>query len=90
MEMMLWNIVLTFMVGIMMFLLKGKVDELSRLSILLNRTREEIAREHITRREVDDKVDRIVERFDDGFRRLENKIDELSRVQLQKGIGNGQ
>lgn len=84
MEMMLWNMILSFLVGIMMFLLKGKVDELNRLSILLNRTREEIAREHITRREVDDKVDRIVERFDDGFRRLEGKIDELARNQLHK------
>ena len=80
---------LSLIVAIMMFLLKGKVDELSRLSILLNRTREEIAREHITRREVDDKVDRIVERFDDGFKRLENKIDELSRNQFQKGSLNG-
>jgi uncharacterized membrane protein len=90
MEMMLWNMVLSLLVGVMMFLLKNKVDELNRISILLNRTREEIAREHITRREVDDKVDRIVERFDDGFKRLENKIDELSRYQIQKGNLNGQ
>ena len=78
--MMLWNVVLSAIVGLMMFMLKGKMDELNRISMLLNRTREEVARDHITRREVDDKVDRIVERFDDGFKRLENKIDELSRV----------
>jgi len=89
MEMMLWNIVLSLIVALMMFLLKGKVDELGRLSILLNRTREEIAREHITRREVDDKVDRIVERFDDGFKRLEGKIDELSRNQFQQNTLSG-
>ena len=59
-------------------MLKGKMDELNRLSILLNRTREEVARDHITRKEVDDKVDRIVERFDDGFKRLETKIDRLA------------
>ena len=78
MEMMLWNVVLSAIVGLMMFMLKGKMDELNRLSILLNRTREEVAREHITRKEVDDKVDRIVERFDDGFKRLEVKIDKLA------------
>jgi len=81
MEMMLWNAVLSFFVAGMAMMLKGKMDELNRLSILLNRTREEVAREHITRREVDDKVDRIVERFDDGFKRLEAKIDDLAKAQ---------
>ena len=79
MEMMLWNAILSFIVAAMGLMLKGKMDELNRISILLNRTREEIAREHITRKEVDDKVDRIVERFDDGFKRLEAKIDELAK-----------
>jgi hypothetical protein len=81
MEMMLWNAVLSFVVAGMAMLLKGKMDELGRLSILLNRTREEVARDHITRREVDDKVDRIVERFDSGFKRLEEKIDDLAKSQ---------
>ena len=80
MEMMLWNAVLSFIVAAMGMMLKGKMDELNRLSILLNRTREEVAREHITRKEVDDKVDRIVERFDDGFKRLETKIDDLAKA----------
>ena len=87
MEMMLWNAVLSFIVAAMGLMLKGKMDELNRISILLNRTREEVARDHITRKEVDDKVDRIVERFDDGFKRLEGKLDELARN--QRGIGNG-
>ena len=78
MEMMLWNAVLSFFVAGMGLMLKGKIDELNRLSILLNKTREEVARDHITRKEVDDKVDRIVERFDDGFKRLETKIDRLA------------
>ena len=78
MEMMLWNAVLSFFVAGMGLMLKGKMDELNRLSILLNKTREEVARDHITRKEVDDKVDRIVERFDDGFKRLEAKIDKLA------------
>lgn len=81
MEMMLWNAILSFIVAAMGLMLKGKMDELNRISILLNRTREEVARDHITRKEVDDKVDRIVERFDDGFKRLEAKIDELGKAQ---------
>jgi hypothetical protein len=80
MEMMLWNVLLSLLVAAMGMMLKSKIDELSRFGVLLNRTREEIARENITRKEVDDKVDRIVERFDDGFKRLEAKIDDLTKA----------
>jgi hypothetical protein len=78
MEMMVWNIVLSFMVAIMGFLLKSKFEDLDRLSILLNRTREEIARDHITRAEVRADIERIMERFEDGINRLEAKIDKLA------------
>lgn len=79
MEMMLWNIALSAIVAVMGMLLKGKFDELNRLSILLNRTREEVAREHITRAEVRQDLDKIREHFDDGFRRLEAKLDALAQ-----------
>jgi hypothetical protein len=79
MEMMIWNIVLSAIVGIMGMLLKGKFDELNRLSILLNRTREEVARDHITRAEVRQDLDKIREHFDDGFRRLEAKLDAMAQ-----------
>ena len=59
--------------------LKGKFEELDRLGILLNRTREEIAREHITRSEVQRDLEKIMERFDAGIARLESKIDELRK-----------
>lgn len=77
MEMMLWNVVLTGLVGITMFMLKSKVDELNRISILLNKTREEVARDHITRAEVHRDLEKIMERFDAGILRLEAKIDDL-------------
>jgi len=79
MEMMIWNIILTSIVGIMAFLLKGKFDELDRLGILLNKTREEVAREHITRAEVHRDMEKIMERFDAGISRLEAKIDDLRK-----------
>jgi hypothetical protein len=59
-------------------LIKGKFDELQRISILLNRTREEVARDHITRAEVKADLQAIREHFDDGFKRLEAKIDKLA------------
>jgi len=80
MEMMIWNIVLTAVVGIMGFLFKGKFDELDRLGILLNRTREEVAREHVTRSEMNTMVDRLGDRFDRAFERLEVKVEEIGRT----------
>lgn len=79
MEMMVWNIVLSAVVALMGFLLKGKFDELNRLAILLNRTREEIARDHVTRAEMNITVDKLGERFDKAFERLEAKLDEMKR-----------
>ena len=80
MEMMIWNIILTAVVGIMVFLLKGKFNDLDRLGILLNKTREEVAREHVTRAEVNTMVDRLGDRFDKAFERLEAKVDEMRKV----------
>lgn len=79
MEMMVWNIVLSGLVALLGFLAKGKFDELDRLGDLLNKTREEIARDHVTRAEVDRTLDKLVDRIDNNFKRLEEKIDELAR-----------
>jgi hypothetical protein len=78
-EMMVWNIVLTAIVGLMGFLLKSKFDELGRISILLNRTREEVARDHITRKEVDDRVEKLVLHMDQRFNRIEQKLDDMRK-----------
>jgi hypothetical protein len=80
MDMLLWNIALSVVVAIMGYLLKGKMDELDRLGILLNKTREEVAREHVTRAEVNVMVDRLGDRFDKAFERLEAKVDEMRRA----------
>jgi hypothetical protein len=73
MEMMVWNIALSAVVGLMGFLLKGKFDEIARLGILLNRTREEVARDHITRTEFRADMQQLLDRFD----RIERKLDNL-------------
>jgi hypothetical protein len=79
MELVIWNIVLSGIVAIMAFFLKGKFDELSRLGILLNKTREEIARDHITRAEMNTVVERLGDRFDRAIERLEAKLDSGHR-----------
>ena len=77
MEMMIWNVVLTAVVAILGFVLKEKFSELNRLGILLNRTREEIARDHITRAEVKADMERILQHVDKRFDRLEIRFEEL-------------
>ena len=73
-----WSLALTLITGVIGFLLKEKFEELKRLDILLNKTREEIARDYTTQTE----VQRITDHIDQRFNRLEAKIDELIR---QKG-----
>lgn len=76
--MLIWNIVLTGLVGVMGFVIKEKFAELNRLGILLNKTREEVARDHITRAEVRADMAKIVEHVDNRFNRLEVKLDQLA------------
>ena len=73
MEMLVWNIVLTAIVALLGFVLKEKFGELNRLGILLNRTREEGARDHITRTEFRADMQQLLDRFD----RIERKIDAM-------------
>jgi len=77
MEMLIWNVVLTAIVGIMGFVIKEKFDEINRLGILLNRTREEVARDHITRSEVRADMERLLHHVDSRFNRIEEKLDQL-------------
>jgi hypothetical protein len=81
MEIILWNAVLTGLIAIMGFLVKEKFSELGRIGILLNRTREEVARDHITRAEVRADMAKIVDHVDDRFDRLEQRLDQLTRFQ---------
>lgn len=84
MEMVIWNAVLTGLVMMLGFFAKSKFEELERLGILLNRTREEVARNHITREEVHRDLERLMDRIDEGIQRLEVKIDEIRRHEIQR------
>ena len=72
--MMVWNMILTLIVAILGWVVKEKFAELQRLGILLNRTREEVARDHVTRAEVRADNQALMDRLD----RLEQKIDRIS------------
>ena len=69
----LWSAGLTILIGILGYVMHEKFSELARITILLNRTREEIARDNVTKAE----VEKITEHIDQRFNRLEEKIDRL-------------
>jgi len=69
----LWMTVLSLFTGLFAYIAHEKFSELARITILLNKTREEIARDNVTKAE----VERITDHIDQRFNRLEAKIDQL-------------
>jgi hypothetical protein len=76
---MVWNVILSGIVAVLGFMVKGKFDELDRITILLNKTREEVARDHVTRAEMNTTVNQLGDRFDKAVERLEAKLDDLRK-----------
>ena len=65
---------LMYIIGVLiMIVFKDKADDLKRQGILLGKTREEMARDYITKVEVRSDMAQIINRFD----RLEEKLDRF-------------
>ncbi len=58
------------------WILREKAAELQRVTILLNRTREEIAKEYVTKAEVHADINRVLDRID----KLGEKMDRVIEV----------
>ena len=68
-----WTGGLTIFTGLFAYIAHEKFSELARITILLNKTREEIARDNVTNAE----VERITDHIDQRFDKLEARIDQL-------------
>jgi len=77
----IWNTLLTVFIGLLGWILKEKTAEINRLGILLNKTREEVAKEYVTKAEVHADINRVLDRLD----RLDTKLDRL--VEVHKNAG---
>jgi len=73
MEVQIWNVVLSIALSAVGFIVKNLFDEVKRLQILVNKTREELPKEYVTRSQLDADINRIFDRLD----RLETKLDKL-------------
>tara|TARA_R110002124_G_C8526545_1_gene476840 strand:- start:13 stop:240 length:228 start_codon:yes stop_codon:yes gene_type:complete len=69
----LWSVGLTAALGFVVWWAKSQHEELRRVQILLNRTREDIAKEYVTKSDSSEVLSQIMNKFD----RIEEKIDRL-------------
>ena len=66
---MFWNIILTLVIAPAVWAFRGLIQEVKRVDILLNRTREE----YVTRREMRDDLTKVM----DALHRVEDKLDRV-------------
>ena len=71
--MLFWNVLLTLVIGPAFWTFRNLVQEVKRLDILLNKTREELAKDYVTKTEVHNDMNRVMDRLD----ALDAKIDRL-------------
>ena len=69
----LLNMVFAAVISGLGWWIKAQHDEIKRVTILLNRTREELAKEYVTKADSSEVLSQIMNKFD----RLEEKIDRL-------------
>jgi hypothetical protein len=69
----LWTGGLTIFMAVIGYIMHEKFAELARIGILLNKTREEVARDNVTQAE----IDKVMDHIDQRFNKLESKIDQL-------------
>jgi hypothetical protein len=71
-----WNIFITLVLAPVLYSIKSNTAENKRLDILLNKTREEIAREYVTKNELKDDMGILMDRID----KIGEKLDKLFEV----------
>jgi hypothetical protein len=68
-----WSGLLTAFIGGLAWFIKSRSDEIDRVQILLNRTREEMAKEYVTKADVHADINRVIDRIE----ALDAKLDRL-------------
>ena len=71
-----WNVLITLVLAPIWFQIRQNATELKRQDILLNKTREEIAKEYVTKFELRDDMQDIMDRIE----KIDEKLDKLFEV----------
>ncbi len=72
----IWNAIITLVLAPIWFQIRQNATELKRQDILLNKTREEIAKEYVTKFELRDDMQNIMDRIE----KIDEKLDKLFEV----------
>tara|TARA_R100001129_G_scaffold169789_1_gene138854 strand:+ start:530 stop:772 length:243 start_codon:yes stop_codon:yes gene_type:complete len=72
----IWNAVITLVLAPILYNIRQNTNEAKRLDILLNKTREEIAREYVTKDELKDDMKNVMDRLE----KLDEKLDRLFEI----------
>ena len=68
-----WNVFITLVLAPIWFQIRQNSAELKRQDILLNKTREEIAKQYVTKSELKDDMSNIIDRI----KLIDEKLDKL-------------
>ena len=71
-----WNVLITLVLAPIWFQIRQNTTELRRQDILLNKTREEIAKDYVTKTELRDDMGLIMDRIE----KIGEKLDKLFEV----------
>ena len=71
-----WNIFITLVLAPILYGIKSNTSENKRIDILLNKTREEMAKEYVTKVELKDDIEKLMDRMD----KIGEKLDKLFEV----------
>jgi|TARA_R110002020_G_scaffold352502_1_gene565574 hypothetical protein len=69
----MWNVLLTLVVAPLFYTIRSNTSENKRVDILLNKTREEMARDYVTKTELEGDMERVFALLD----KIEEKLDRL-------------
>ena len=72
----MWNVLLTIVIAPMVYSIRQNFVELKRIDVLLNKTREEVAKNYVTKDEMESNTDRVIRMLN----KLEAKLDKLFEV----------
>ena len=72
----IWNVILTLIVGPFLWVIKSIMDEQKRQDILINKTREEMARDYGSKQELSEDINRIL----DAIEKLNDKLDRINEA----------
>ena len=72
----IWNAIITLVLGPILYSIRQNSSEAKRLDILLNKTREEIAREYVTKDELKDDMKNVMDRLE----KLDETLDRLFEI----------